>query len=352
MSKLSLLERVRQRIRTQGKSPKTWATYRVWIVDFLKYQKKLKGEWVHPEQMREREVEEWLTWLAVHRNVTQNTQNVALQAVLYMYRQVLGIELTGISALRAKKPKTLPTVLSQREVALLLAQMRGQPALVAQIMYAGGLRIGEALSIRIKDIDFDRQQLFLKGAKGGKDRYTVLPSTLFGRIQRQVNRSHVMWQRDQEIGAPVSMPYAFSRKSPKASGEFAWYYLFPSQSLCKDPSDGKLKRHHINDSHTSRAIKKAAQDALIAKRVTSHTLRHSFATHLLEAGNNIRVIQQLLGHSNLETTQIYTHVDQYSATGVKSPLEQILANPGLAAPNGDINAELSQQDEPPLRLYG
>lgn len=350
---MKLLVRVKQKIQMQGKSPKTYKTYEVWIIDFLRYQKKLKGEWVHPKDMREREVEEWLTWLAVHRNVTQNTQNVALQAVLYLYKQVLGIELTGIAALRAKKPQRLPTVLSQREIALLLAHMRGVPGLVAQLMYAGGLRIGEALALRVKDIDFDRQQLMLRGAKGNKDRYTVLPPVMFGRLQRQVNSSYIRWQGDCEMGAPVSMPGAFARKSPKSQFEFPWYYVFPSMTLGRDANDGKLKRHHLNDSHTSRAIKNAAHDAGIPKRVTSHTLRHSFATHLLEAGNNIRVIQQLLGHSNLETTQIYTHVDQYAATGVQSPLERILANPNLALRDGDVNQRLQEVDQAlPLRLIG
>lgn len=327
---MGILEQMQRKIRMQGKAKTTFETYRIWILDYLRYHKRLAGKWVHPQDMGRPEIEQWLTYLATSRRVSENTQNVGFQAVLYLYKQVLNIDIQGVQALRAKRGQKLPTVLSQREVALLIAHTRGITGLIAQLMYAGGLRIGEALELRIKDIDFDRQQLMIRSAKGNKDRTTVLPPVMFGRLQRQVNSAHIVYDQDCEMGLPISLPGAYSRKCPRARHDFNWYFLFPASLPTKCPETGELQRQSLNSSHVSRSITEAARRAGIPKHVTSHALRHSFATHLLEAGSNIRVIQELLGHSSVETTQIYTHVNQYGATGVRSPLESLLANPTLA----------------------
>ena len=351
--KSELIERMGQTIRTQNKSPETFKTYAYWCLRYFQYWRARQGHWVHPKDMGAREVETWLTSLAIQGDVAASTQNLALQVVLYLYKQVLNKELTGINALRAKRGRRVPVVLSQREVALLLAHTRGVTGLIAQLLYATGLRIGECLSLRIKDMDFDRHQLIVHQGKGDKDRYTVLPPVLLGRIQRQVNSCRILFESDRAAGFPVSLPNAWGRKSRSSGFDFRWYFLFPSANISKDPRDNILKRYHLHDSHVCRSISQAARRAGLTKRVTSHTLRHSFATHLLEAGNNIRVVQELLGHSSVETTQIYTHVEQYGATGVQSPLEKLLANPTLLATHREANDELrSQPDATELRLYG
>lgn len=352
---MKLREQMRQKIRTQGKSVNTFDAYWYWCRRFLVYWKDIKGEWIHPNELREREVERFLTTLAIGGDVAANTQNLALQSILYLYREVLKIDLKNINAMRAKRGRRVPVVLSQREIALLLSKTTGASSLVANIMYAAGLRITECLSLRIKDIDFDRQQLTIRSGKGDKDRVTVLPPVIFGRIQRQINSVFLLYQRDKQDGFPVSLPDAFGRKSKKAGFDFRWFFLFPSATISKDPRDGLNKRYHLNAAHVGRSITGAAMRAGIVKRVTSHTLRHSFATHMLEAGNNIRVIQELLGHSSVETTQIYTHVEQYGHAGARSPLEKVLANPNLASEYGEANAELHSIGEsqyPTIRLYG
>lgn len=348
---MKLLEELEQAVRVRGHERSTFETYRHWIISFLTYSKR-NGEWVHPREMGSIDVERWLTHMAVRGDVSENTQNLALQAVLYLYKNVLDMPLEGINALRAKRPKYLPTVLSVDEVARLFAWLDNIPLLVAQLLYAAGLRIGDALSLRVKDIDFDRCQLAIRSSKGKKDRFVSFPEVLHARVEQQLHSSHVCWAHDRDQGyAGVSLPKAFGRKSPKAHQEYNWYYLFPSAGLSRCPESGQLLRHHIDASNITRRIKEAAQKAGIRKRVTSHCLRHSYATHTLESGVDLRTIQKLLGHTDVRTTEIYTHVDSRKATATKSPIEKLLSDPYLA---NDLRRQANRDDDqspPTLRIF-
>lgn len=323
---MKLKQQLQHAIRTNGKSYNTFKTYWGWCERFLRFSK-AEGQWVHPRDMGEAEVETFLTDLAVNQRVAPSTQNQALAALLYLYKHVLKTELTGINALRAKPKTTVPTVLSRGEVSSLLNRMTGKPQLIASLQYGCGLRIGEAVSVRLKDIDLNRSQLIVRHGKGGKDRVTCLPPSLRPLIEKQMQEAKRFCDQDIQNGSNgVSLPNAFGRKSKSAHHSYAWYFLFSSSKLSIDPetSSAERYRHHIHKSHISRQFKQAVQAAGITKHATSHTLRHSFATHLLEAGNDIRVVQELLGHVDLNTTQIYTHVNRNKASmGSRSPLESL-----------------------------
>lgn len=329
---MKLKEQLRRKIKVQGKSRETFKTYWHWCENFIRFSYRRLGDWelAHPEKLCESDVELWLTDLAVNQHVAKNSQNLALQSVCYLYRHVLGRPLVDVSAIRAKRPQQVRDVISIEEVGRLFSELEGASLLVAQIMYASGLRIGKALSLRVKDISFERCQLNVKTAKGDKGRYTSFPEVLHPAVKRQIESMRVLHRMDLEQNPNgVSLPDAFRRKSPRAASEFRWYYLFCSDTLSRD-DDGVLCRHHRHSDHIARQIKAAADRAEIDKRVTSHVLRHSYATHAHEMGVPIRTLQVLLGHSSVETTEIYVHADKNLATASKSPIEALaeqLANP-------------------------
>lgn len=306
-------------MRARHYSLRTEAIYLGWIRRFI-----LANGRRHPRELGAAEVEAFLSRLAVRENVAASTQNQALSALLFLYRQVLGIDLPWMeNVVRAKRPQRIPTVLSRDEVARLLAVMEGRPRLLAGLLYGSGLRLMEALRLRVKDVDFARNEIVVRDGKGGKDRRTVLPASLAEALKQEVERVRVLHAADLAAGfGAVWLPHALARKYPHAPREPGWQYLFPSGRRARDPRDGVERRHHFDDSALSRALKAACGRAGIAKPVSAHTLRHSFATHLLESGADIRTVQELLGHKDVTTTQIYTHVLNRGAGGVLSPLDR------------------------------
>ena len=319
MSKL--LNDVRNTLRVHHYALKTEKVYLQWIKRFILFQNK-----THPLEMGKVEIEEFLTWLAVKRHVSPSTQNQALQAILFLYRRVLKLDLPWMDdVVRAKRQERIPVVLSQTEVARVLAKLSGQNLLIGRLLYGSGLRLMECLRLRLMNIDMDRLSLVVFAGKGGKDRVTVLPESLIIDIRDQMHRVKLIHQEDISAGyAGVSMPVALARKYPMARFELKWQYLFPSHRLAYDPRESDcLRRHHVQDSTIQKAMKKAVLLANIHKRASCHTLRHSFATHLLESGMDIRTIQQLLGHKDVSTTMIYTHVVNRGALGARSPLDSL-----------------------------
>lgn len=314
-----LFDEVRRKLRLHHYSLRTERAYLGWIRRFI-----VDNNRRHPREMGGREVERFLSLLAVRGKVAPSTQNQALAALLFLYREVLGLRLPWMdSVVRAKRPLRVPTVLSREEVRLLLASMDGRTGLLAQLLYGTGLRLMEALRLRVKDVDFARNEIVVRNGKGGRDRRTVLPASLVPPLQAEVERVRALHARDLAAGhGAVWLPDALARKYPKAPFEFGWQYLFPALRLARDPCDGMIRRHHVDDATLSRAIKRARLRAGIVKPVSAHTLRHSFATHLLESGYDIRTIQELLGHKDVATTQIYTHVLNRGAGGVFSPLDR------------------------------
>ena len=314
-----LFDEVRGCLRARHYSLRTEAIYLGWIRRFI-----LANGKRHPRELGAAEVEAFLSRLAVHDNVAASTQNQALSALLFLYRQVLGIDLPWMeNVVRAKRPQRVPTVLSRDEVACLLAVLEGRPRLLAGLLYGSGLRLMEALRLRVKDVDFARNEILVRDGKGGKDRRTVLPGSLAGALRQEVDRVRVLHAADLEAGFGAAwLPHALARKYPGAPRELGWQYLFPSARRARDPRDGVERRHHFGDGALSRALKAACARAGIAKPVSAHTLRHSFATHLLESGADIRTVQELLGHKDVATTQIYTHVLNRGAGGVLSPLDR------------------------------
>ena len=318
MAKSRLLEQVRDRVRTLHYSIRTEQSYIGWIKRFILFNNKK-----HPKEMGKLEVEAFLTHLAVNRKVSASTQNQALNAILFLYRQVLDIELPWLEDVtRAKKPVRLPVVLTTSEVCSLLSAMDGVRGLVAQLLYGTGMRLMESLRLRVKDIDFERKEIFVRNGKGGKDRVTVLPEKLIGELDAHLLRVKTLHEQDLKDGLGcVFMPFALERKYPSACREWAWQYVFPSKTISADPRTGRKARYHLYSQNIQRAIKQAVRQANIVKPASTHTLRHSFATHLLESGYDIRTVQELLGHADVKTTMIYTHVLNKGGRGVKSPLD-------------------------------
>jgi integron integrase len=291
-----------------------------WIKRFILFHGKR-----HPMEMGKLEVEAFLTWLAVKRQVAPATQNQALQAILFLYKMVLKVELAWLDdVVRAKHQQRIPVVLSRREVAEVLAALQGQYQLIGKILYGSGLRLLECLRLRVNAMDLDRRSITVHAGKGGKDRVTVLPESLLVDVRNQIHRVRLLHQRDLAMGySGASMPPALMRKYPRAAHEFVWQYLFPSKQLAYDPRrPDQFCRHHVMDSVMQKAMRRAVQMANISKRASCHSLRHSFATHLLESGMDIRTIQDLLGHKDVSTTMIYTHVVNRGAMGARSPLDQ------------------------------
>jgi integron integrase len=270
------------------------------------------------------EVTAFLSHLAVEGGVASSTQGQALAALLFLYKQVLGIELPWMADIvRSKRPQRLPTVLSQREVSRLLERMDGVTGLMARLIYGSGLRLNECLGLRVKDLDLGRRELIVRAGKGNKDRVTVLPATLADDLELQLREARRLHERDRQDDTPgVALPDALSRKYPNAGKSWAWFWVFPASDLSTDPVSGIRRRHHIFHQRLSRKFKLAAEQAGITKHVSVHTLRHSFATHLLEDGYDIRTVQELLGHSDVSTTMIYTHVLNRGGRGVRSPLDR------------------------------
>jgi integron integrase len=315
-----LLDQVRDRLRVKHYSLQTEKLYVQWAKRFILFNGKR-----HPKDMGVQEVEAFLTHLAVVGQVSASTQNQALSALLFLYKEVLSIDLPWLdNVVRAKRPQRLPVVLSRNEVREVLVRMNGIYSLLANLLYGTGMRIMECVRLRVKDVDFDRNEILVRDGKGGKDRVTMLPTLVVAPLKLHLQQRQALFEDDKRKSkAEVYLPDALIRKYPTAATEWAWQYIFPSGSYSIDPRSGVERRHHLDEKLLQRAMKKAVQAAGIAKPATPHTLRHSFATHLLEAGYDIRTVQELLGHKDVSTTMIYTHVLNKGGKGVISPLDQI-----------------------------
>jgi integron integrase len=315
-----LLDQVRGKIRLKHYSIRTEQAYVDWIKRFILHNGKK-----HPNELGAEEVEAFLTHLAVEGRVAASTQNQAKSALLFLYREVLGDELPWLDNVeQAKAPKRLPVVLTREEVQKVLSHLEGQHRLAAGLLYGAGLRILECLRLRVKDIDFARKEILVRDGKGFKDRVTMLPQSLMAALQQQLERVKALHEQDVAAGyGEVYLPYALDRKYPNAAREWGWQYVFPSGNLSTDPRTGAVRRHHIQDQSVQRAVKQAVRNAGLVKLATPHTFRHSFATHLLEGGYDIRTVQELLGHSDVSTTMIYTHVLNKGGRGVASPLDAL-----------------------------
>lgn len=312
-----LLDQVRDALHLKHYSIRTENSYVDWIRRFILFHGKR-----HPNEMGAPEVEAFLTHPAVKENVAASTQNQALSALLFLYREVLKKDLGPIGALRAKKPKRLPTVLTKEEVRRVLDHLSGTHRLMAQLLYGSGLQLMECVRLRVKDLDFAQRAIIVRDGKGAEDRVTMLPDSLIAPLQEHLQRVKRLHEEDLAKGhGAVYLPHALERKYPNANREWAWQYVFPSDRLSVDPRSGTVRRHHLDESGLQKAVRQAAKRAGIPKPVTPHTFRHSFATHLLEAGYDIRTVQELLGHKDVRTTMIYTHVLQRGGLAVRSPLD-------------------------------
>jgi integron integrase len=314
-----LLDRVRDAIRTRHYSRRTEEAYVHWIRRFIVFHGKK-----HPSTMGAGEIAAFLTWLAVRQRVSASTQNQALSAVLFLYRDVLHADVGAIEHVpRARTPERVPVVLSRDEVRLVMKQLTGISWLVLALLYGAGLRLQECLELRVKDIDVDRYQIVVRRGKGQKDRRTMLPASITERLTAHLREAKEQHERDLADGVGrVVMPFALDRKYPNASTEWPWQFVFPAARICRDPQFGPPSRFHIHETVVQRAVTRAVREARLAKRVGCHTFRHSFATHLLEDGYDIRTVQELLGHADVSTTMIYTHVLNRGALGVRSPADQ------------------------------
>ncbi len=316
-----LLDPVRDRLRVKHYSIRTERAYVDWIKRFIVFHGKR-----HPRELGASEVEAFLSHLAVAREVSASTQNQAKSALLFLYREVLGIEelpwLDNVT--QAKTPRRLPVVLTVAEVQRVLARLEGTVGLMASLLYGTGLRLMECTRLRVKDLDFERVEIEVRDGKGGKDRVTLLPSRLAAPLQAHLERVRQLHAEDVTAGyGAVYLPNALARKYPNAAREWGWQYVFPSRNLSVDPRSGQTRRHHADEKALQRAMKRAVREARIAKPATPHTLRHSFATHLLQSGYDIRTVQELLGHKDVSTTMIYTHVLNKGGRGVLSPLDAL-----------------------------
>lgn len=317
-----LIPRLRDEIRLKGYSYNTEKNYVKWVRDFIFFHNK-----THPEKLEESDVTSFLTFLVNKRHVSPSTQNQALCAILFLYRQVLGHKDFYVHEVQwSKKSTRIPVVLSVAEVNRLFEIVHGKAALPLRLMYGSGMRVSECIRLRVQDLDLDYKQITVRDGKGRKDRTTVLPESLIGAIYQQIRRVEKIHQYDLRKGfGEVPLPYALRKKLPSASRELRWQYLFPSGKISRDVRTGRMARFHVTRETLHRALRQAVRIAGITKRVSTHTLRHSFATHLLQAGYDIRTVQELLGHNNVKTTMIYTHVLKTGGHAVKSPLDASLA---------------------------
>jgi integron integrase len=321
-----LLDQLRQKTRLLHYSRRTEEAYVDWVTRFIVFHGKR-----HPRELGASEIAAFLTHLAVDRQLAASTQNQAFSAILFLYQRVLAIDLPRIEFLRAQRPERLPVVLSVDEVRAILDRMTGLHRLLVELLYGSGLRVLECCRLRVKDVDFDRHQILVRDGKGEKDRVVPLPRRVEDRLQAQMDRVKLLHQRDLAAGhGRVWLPYAYAAKWPQADRELGWQYLFPATKLSVDPRQSDdvanppvLRRHHIHENTIQKEVKKAVLACGFTKRVSCHTFRHSFATHLLEAGADIRTVQELLGHADVSTTMIYTHVLQRGPGGVVSPLDRL-----------------------------
>ncbi len=313
-----LLDNVRNVMRVRHYSYQTEKTYIHWIKQYIYFHKI-----THPKDMGAAEVEAFLTHLAVERTVAASTQNQALAALLFLYKEVLKVDLPWLEEFTpAKKSERVPVVLTKEEAKLIIEQFSGTNWLIANLLYGSGLRLIEALRLRVKDLDFGYRQITVRDGKGGKDRFTVMPTKLIEPLQKQLETSKKLHELDLRHGlGRVEMPFALARKYPNAESEWIWQYVFPSKSLSKHPRTGATGRHHVSPSSLQKQFKEIMRKSRIPKNASPHTLRHSFATHLLQDGYDIRTIQELLGHKELTTTMIYTHVLNQHRLGVRSPAD-------------------------------
>jgi integron integrase len=317
-----LLDRVRQTIRTNRYSPRTESAYVDWIKRFIRFHGVR-----HPQEMGAEEVKSFLSHLATKMNVAASTQNQAFSALLFLYQEVLEQRLPWIDDIvRANRPKKVPVVFTQDEARAVLSRMTGTPRLMAHLLYGSGLRVMECVRLRVKDVDLGYLQITLRDSKGGRDRRTMVPVFLVEQLRTQIARVAELHREDLSAGAgEVNLPFALARKYPNAARELGWQYFFPAgrRTLASDSATGRTwqQRHHIDESHLQRAVKQAIREAGINKPASCHTFRHSFATHLLENGYDIRTVQELLGHKDVATTMIYTHVLNKPGMGVRSPLD-------------------------------
>jgi len=320
-----LIDRFREAIRSRHYSRRTEKAYWYWIRWFIRH-----NSMRHPSTLGAVEVTAFLSWLATERDVAAATQNQALSALLFLYKHVLGEELPWLDGMtHAKRPVRLPVVLTHAEVGRLLDALRGVRWLMCALLYGSGLRQIECLSLRVKDVDFAYRQILVRDGKGAKDRVTMLPDNLVEPLRAQLGRVRVLHRQDLAEGyGEVWLPHALARKYRRAGFEWGWQFVFPSGKRSADPESGVIRRHHVHPETLGRIVKGAARAARIVKPVSCHTLRHSFATHLLEAGHDIRTVQELLGHSDVSTTMIYTHVLNRGGRGVASPLDRFSVSAG------------------------
>jgi integron integrase len=318
-----LLDQVSEAIRLKHYSYRTEQAYLDWIRRYIFFHRDKQGSFRHPNDMGSAEIQAFLSHLAIERHVSASTQNQALSALLFLYRHVLQMQVEiPEEILRAKKTKTLPVVLTHAEAMQVIARMNGVPQLMTRILYGSGLRLMECLRLRVKDIDFGNREILVRDGKGEQDRLTLLPDSIRSDLQLHLKGVEALHQKDLKAGfGEVFLPYALARKYPNAPREWIWQYVFPASVLSIDPVSQKTMRHHQDPSVLQKAVHQAASAAMIPKPVSPHTFRHSFATHLLEAGYDIRTVQELLGHKDVKTTMIYTHVLQRGAKAVRSPLD-------------------------------
>jgi integron integrase len=315
-----LLDRVREAIRVRHYSRRTEEAYVAWIRRFIVFHRK-----THPAQMGASEISQFLTWLAVDRRVSASTQNQALSALLFLYKDVLAIGIGAIPpVVRARAPERLPVVLSREEIGAILKQLAGTERLIVMLLYGAGLRLEECLDLRVKDLDFDRHQIVVRQGKGRKDRATMLPVAATEALRAHLVQVRRIHDGDLVRGfGRVVLPFALDRKFSNAATEWRWQFVFPAGRICRDPQFGPPSRYHLHESVVQKAVAQATRPAGITKRVGPHTMRHSFATHLLEDGYDIRTVQELLGHRDVRTTMTYLHVMNRGALGVKSPMDRL-----------------------------
>jgi integron integrase len=318
---LLLLDDLRSKIRARHLSHRTEQAYASWVERYIRFH---RGR--HPARMGTAEIEAFLTYLSARRGVAASTHNQAACALLFLYRKVLGIEVDrpGAPVTRARTPTRLPVVLTPTEVRAVVDRMQGTHRVIGLLLYGSGMRLMECMRLRVKDVDFERREILIREGKGDRDRVTVLPNVVRAELGRHLQIGRDQHDRDTRSGAGwVELPFALERKLPYAGREWAWQWVFPATRIHRDPATGRLRRHHLHASCVQRAVKEAVRRSGIAKRATCHTFRHSFATHLLESGYNIRTVQQLLGHRNVRTTMIYTHVLNGGGPGVRSPADNM-----------------------------
>jgi integron integrase len=322
LSAVRLLDQLRERIRYLHYSLRTEQAYVHWTKTFIRFH-----QMRHPRDMGGAEVEAFLTHMTTHGHVSVSTHRQALSALLFLYREVLGMDLPWMNDMaRPTARPRIPSVLTIDEVAALLSRTEGETGLLARLLYGTGMRLMEGLRLRVKDLDIPRKVITVREAKGGKDRVVMLPQVLATPMSEQLDKARAVWTADRAAQQPgVETPHALDRKYPRAGETWAWFWVFPSPTLATDPRSGVIRRHHLYEQRLQRALKMAVTEAGIAKPVSVHTLRHSFATHLLQAGTDIRTVQELLGHSDVSTTMIYTHVLKMAAGTTRSPLDALMA---------------------------